>query len=211
PDGLTLASGSDDKTVRLWDTKTGHARFTLTGHKAEVRAVVFRPDGERVFGWDFLGKVLAWTVADGQPTDPANPPLGPFSGTVVTSPDGWLRAEVRNPGIVLIDTVRERQDCEERKAREPVNRARWHQQNATRAEEDRNWFAAAFPLRHLCRDRPDDTNLIQRYGEVLSKLGRWDVTAAHLAEVHQIAAHPKLTFQLAVAQVSAGDEAGSRH
>jgi hypothetical protein len=32
PDGKTLTSGSRDKTVKLWDTKTGKLLQTLTGH-----------------------------------------------------------------------------------------------------------------------------------------------------------------------------------
>ena len=33
PDGTTLAAGSEDKTVRLWDVKTGKHKRTLTGHR----------------------------------------------------------------------------------------------------------------------------------------------------------------------------------
>jgi WD40 repeat protein len=32
PDGKSLASGSDDKTVRIWDASTGQCRSTLSGH-----------------------------------------------------------------------------------------------------------------------------------------------------------------------------------
>jgi WD40 repeat protein len=208
-DGLTLASAGHN-TVRLWDVRTGQAKGGPLRHTGQVDSVAFSPDGQRVVGWDLDGRPFAWTVADGQPADPGNPPLGSRSGTVVTSPDGLLRAEARGLDIVLIDTTRDRQDRAERLALEPVNRAWWHQKNATRAQEDRNWFAAAFHFRQLRCDSPEDPDLIWRHEEALLALGRWEVIAAHLAEVRRFSANPRLAFQLAVAQVSVGDEAGYR-
>jgi WD40 repeat protein len=40
-DGRRLVSGSDDRTVRLWDVPTGALMATLRGHTARVNAVVF--------------------------------------------------------------------------------------------------------------------------------------------------------------------------
>ena len=48
PTSGKIASGSFDKTVRLWDVRTGACRQVLTGHTDEVHCVAYSPCGNQV-------------------------------------------------------------------------------------------------------------------------------------------------------------------
>ena len=65
PDGKTVASGSHDSTVRLWDAATGAALHTLEGHKSSVTTVAFSPDGKMVASGSHDRTVGLWDAATG--------------------------------------------------------------------------------------------------------------------------------------------------
>ena len=60
PDSKTLLSGSNDKTVRLWDVETGQLLHLLTGHRKRVKCVGISPDGQLLLSCSPDGQVRAW-------------------------------------------------------------------------------------------------------------------------------------------------------
>jgi WD40 repeat protein len=46
PDGSVLASGGEDRKIRLWDRAAGRENSILRGHPACVYSLAFSPDGQ---------------------------------------------------------------------------------------------------------------------------------------------------------------------
>ena len=100
PDGSTLASGSWDGTVQLWDVVTGEPIATLGGRESSGSSVSFSPDGATLASGSLDDTVRLWAVATGEPIAPLE---GHTFGvnSVSFSPDGATLASGS-----LDDTVR---------------------------------------------------------------------------------------------------------
>jgi WD40 repeat protein len=65
PDGKSLASTSDDKTVTIWDPSTGQVKWTLTGDRA-IFCVSFSPDSNILAACDNGGNIRLYDLATGE-------------------------------------------------------------------------------------------------------------------------------------------------
>ncbi|CAD8171768.1 unnamed protein product [Paramecium octaurelia] len=66
PDGYTLASGSYDHSIGLWDLKTGQQQAKLNGHSHYVMSVYFSPDGTTLASGSEDESIRLWDVKTGQ-------------------------------------------------------------------------------------------------------------------------------------------------
>lgn len=62
PDGLILATGSMDGTIRLWDTASGAQRAMLPGHMQETTDVAFSSDGRTLASISQSESLKLWHI-----------------------------------------------------------------------------------------------------------------------------------------------------
>jgi WD40 repeat protein len=113
PDGKTIASGSSDRTVKLWNVADGKVVRELVNpeykpapgnppeaHPGWVYSLRFTPDGKHLVSVGQAprnhGHLAVWNVADGKLLSARSLPLGAFYGVAV-APDGKALALAPGP------------------------------------------------------------------------------------------------------------------
>ncbi|MDJ0679961.1 MAG: WD40 repeat domain-containing protein [Xenococcaceae cyanobacterium MO_167.B52] len=66
PDGQTLVSGSEDKTIRIWHLPKGNLAQTMTGHKASVKVLAITPDGQTIVSGSDDQTIKLWDIKTGK-------------------------------------------------------------------------------------------------------------------------------------------------
>jgi len=65
-DGQTLVSGSEDKTIKVWDLATGKLRYTLKGHTDTVRSLTLSADGKTLASSSGDQTIKLWNLQTGK-------------------------------------------------------------------------------------------------------------------------------------------------
>jgi WD40 repeat protein len=69
PDGKSVASGGGDKTINLWNVKTGKERATLKGHTGGVSSVAYSRDGKTLASGSLDHTIKLWDLTSGKQAD----------------------------------------------------------------------------------------------------------------------------------------------
>lgn len=105
PDGRWAASGSDDKSVRLWDMARGRELRRFNGHTDQVIALSFSADGRQVASGGDDRSVRIWDASTGKQLHCFTGHSGPVRA-VAFAPDGGLVASGSQDGTLRLWDVR---------------------------------------------------------------------------------------------------------
>jgi WD40 repeat protein len=101
-----VATGSFDKTARIWDSRDGVEQITLVGHEKVVTDLAFSPYGERVLSVSADGTARIW----GRPADAvgenvsgptSDNPRNAFGEWVIEGDVGMFSDETLSPDVYL--------------------------------------------------------------------------------------------------------------
>ena len=99
-DGHHIASASDDRTIRLWDSDTGRAIRTMNADEY-VKAIAFHPSGTRLASVGSARALKLWDVGTGQVIRSSAGHTSDIQG-VAFSPDGKILASSSLDGTIKL-------------------------------------------------------------------------------------------------------------
>eukprot|EP00300_Choanocystis_sp_HF-7_P026964 c3165_g1_i1.p1 GENE.c3165_g1_i1~~c3165_g1_i1.p1 ORF type:complete len:300 (-),score=-4.87 c3165_g1_i1:77-868(-) len=103
-DGSLIATGSEDRDIKIWNFNTGNCENTLLGHTSQIVATAFSPDGSHLISGSMDNTVKVWNVANGT-CEQTLPRHSGIVTTVAFSPDGKTFASAAQDKTVRLYTL----------------------------------------------------------------------------------------------------------
>jgi WD40 repeat protein len=97
-----IASGSNDRTIKLWRVSDGALVRTLTGHTNSVTSVAFSPDGSLIASGSDDRTIRLWRVSDGALVQTYDQETGTRVLSIQFSPNGLLFGYGRGDATVVV-------------------------------------------------------------------------------------------------------------
>lgn len=65
PDSQSLAAGTPEKAIKIWNAQSGQVTRALSGHEYDVDSIAYSPDGQLLASSDFSGTIRIWSMQSG--------------------------------------------------------------------------------------------------------------------------------------------------
>lgn len=101
PDNTLVASAGDDKTVRVWNLKTGKLVRTIEEHPSSVTSISFLPDSEQILTKCGDNTVRQWDLTEGKLKRQLSGHQPQITG-FAASPDGSKMAFGDDKGLIVV-------------------------------------------------------------------------------------------------------------
>jgi WD40 repeat protein len=103
-DGQTLATGSENGTLHLWQVATGREQPAIPAHSGWLRDAAYSPDGTRLATVGRDGTLILWGATTGVRLLTLNPLSGPLN-SVAFAPGGRYIATAGEDGTLRVFTL----------------------------------------------------------------------------------------------------------
>ncbi|KAK3841824.1 MAG: WD40-repeat-containing domain protein [Linnemannia gamsii] len=106
PDPQLIASGSSDKTTRIWNAHSGALVIVLEGHKGAVTSIAFSSAGHQIVTGSKDGTVRLWNLATGEALNIFGSKVGAEILSVAFSSNGkWIASGGEDGAVRIWDAI----------------------------------------------------------------------------------------------------------